>query len=73
MQGETGATKYSGMEAMVIAIVVLAIGGTFGLYLLGLSGGFLGVGFIAFCIGLMLLAWPLFKRAHPSDDSIAQN
>lgn len=73
MQGESGATKYSGMEAMVMSVVVLALGGTFGLYLLGVSSRFLGIAFIAFCIGFLLLAWPLFKKAHPSTDSAAQN
>lgn len=73
MQGDSVATGgYSGMQAVGMGVVVLAIGTTIGLSLLGLSGGFLGIAFIGIWSGLMILAWPLFKKAHPRYDSITQ-
>jgi hypothetical protein len=73
MQGDTVVTAgYSGMQAVGMGVVILAIGATLGLYLLGLSGGFLGIAFIGIWSGLMILAWPLFKKAHPRYDSTTQ-
>ncbi|WP_121740978.1 hypothetical protein [Natronorubrum halophilum] len=73
MVGDSVATGgYSGIQAVVMGVVVLAIGGTLGISLLGASGGVIGVAFIVLFSSLMVLAWPLFKKAHPRDDPAAQ-
>ncbi|AGB37429.1 hypothetical protein [Natronococcus occultus] len=73
MLGDTVATGgYSGMQAVGMGVAVLAIVGTFVLSLLGLSGGALGASFILLWTGLMVLAWPLFKKTHPRDGSTAR-
>jgi hypothetical protein len=73
VRGDSVATGgYSGMQAVVMGVVVLTIGGTLGLSLLGLSGGAIGVAFIIIFSSLMILAWPLFKKTHPRYDSGAR-
>lgn len=73
MLGDSIATGgYSGIQAVVMGVAVLAIGGTLGIYHLGASGGVLSVAFIILFSSLMVLAWPLFKRVHPRSDSAAQ-
>ncbi|ELY58456.1 hypothetical protein C491_08974 [Natronococcus amylolyticus DSM 10524] len=73
MLGDTVTTGgYSAMQAVGMGVAVLAIVGTLVLSLLGLSGGALGASFILLWTGLMVLAWPLFKKAHPREGSSAR-
>lgn len=60
----TGA--FSGMQAVLLAILVLALVATVGVYLLGVPIDLLWLVFLVVFVGLLALAIPRFKRAQPS-------
>jgi len=68
MYGDSNPTgAFGSVQAVLIAVLALAIGGTFGLSRLGLSGGSIGAAFIIFA-SLLALAWPLFRKTQPRHD-----
>ena len=69
MYGDSNPTgAFGSVHAVLIAVLALAIGGTFGLSRVGLSGGSIGAAFIVLLAGLLALAWPLFRKAQPRHD-----
>lgn len=62
----TGA--FSGVQAVVIGVVLLAVSGTLGLYLLGLPVEMSGAVFIVLFVVLMALGWSRFETVHPRYD-----
>lgn len=69
MYGDSNATgAFGDVHLVLIAVIVLALIGTYGLYLSGLPVTWLGAAFLLIFIGLSVVAWPLFKKAQPQHD-----
>ncbi|QFU85034.1 hypothetical protein GCU68_21185 (plasmid) [Natronorubrum aibiense] len=66
MYGDSKVTgAFGGVHLVLIAIIMLALIGTSGLYLLGLPVSWLGAAFVILLIGLSVVARPLFRKAQP--------
>ncbi|MDG5817994.1 hypothetical protein [Natronococcus sp. A-GB7] len=69
MYGDSNPTRaFGSVHAVLIAVLALAIGGTFGLSYFGLSGGSIGAAFILIFASLLALGWPLLRKAQPRHD-----
>lgn len=73
MYGDSNPTgAFGSVQLVLIGVVVLAIGGAFGLVfglsLLGVSGVSVGAVFLLLLFVLLALAWPLFRNAQPPRD-----
>lgn len=62
----TGA--FSGVQAVIMGIVVVSAVVTFGLYALGLPAGLTGLAFVVSFAVLMGAGWTRIKDAHPRYD-----
>ncbi|MGQ3412465.1 hypothetical protein ACT4ML_09410 [Natrinema sp. LN54] len=60
---------YNEMQLVVLGVVVLAISITLILSLLAVPPAYLGTIFVVLVVGLMVLAWPLFVKAHPREET----
>lgn len=66
MYGDSKVTgAFGDVHLDLITVLVLALIGTVGVYLLGLPASWLGITFFILFIGLSVAARPLFRKAQP--------
>lgn len=66
MFGDSNPTRaFGGIQVVVAGIVLLAIGGTIGLSLLGLPAELRVVTFLLLVLGFGAASWPLIENLHP--------
>jgi hypothetical protein len=69
MYGDSGtAGAFAGAQGILVVLIAVAIGGTVGLYALGLPIELVWVAFLPLLFGGGALAWPLFKQVQLRHD-----
>ncbi|QLG27519.1 hypothetical protein HUG10_08120 [Halorarum halophilum] len=68
MFGDVSTSAFSGLQTVVLGVLLAALAGTLGLYVLGLPIEMTAVAFLVLFVGTLVLSIPLWKRVGPRFD-----